>query len=317
MRAVFRLSSVLLVLLLPGVLLAGCSGDAGDADATAEATPGGDDAPAPAERSGITLEGFANPESALHDTEADVYLVSNLDGDPTAKDGNGFVSRVSPEGEIVELRWIDGAADGVSLDAPKGMGLLGDTLFVADIDVVRLFDRETGAPVGEWEIEDAAFLNDVAVGDDGTVYVSDSGKGFAGSGEETGPSAIHAFSADGTRRTVDTAELTGINGLAAVDSRLYGVTGGSGRIFLIENGALADLPELPGLGLDGIVVVDEGLLVSDWDTETVYLLRDNGSVSAVVRNVPSPADIGIDRARGRLLIPGLQTGRLLLAPLDD
>ena len=95
------------------------------------------------------------------------------------------------------------------------------------------------------------------------------------------------------------------------------MTSGSGRIFLIEDGVLGDLPELPGLRLDGIVVVDGGLLISDWDTETVYLLRDNGSLSAVVRNVQSPADIGIDRARGRLLIPGLRTGRLLLAPLDD
>lgn len=313
MRAALRLTSFVLV----GALLAACSGDADSADATAEATSGGDGAPAEAERSGITLEGFANPESALHDPEADLYLVSNLAGDPTAKDGEGFISRVSPEGEIMELRWIDGAADGMSLDAPKGMSLLGDTLLVADIDVVRLFDRDTGSPIDTWEIEGASFLNDVAVGSDGTVYVSDSGPGFAGGGGDDGGSAIHAFSPDGTRRTLDTGDVTGVNGLAAVDSRLYGVTSGSGRIFVIEDGVLGDLPELPGLGLDGIVAVEEGLLVSDWDTETVYLLRDNGSVSAVVRNVPSPADIGIDRTRGRLLIPGLETGRLLLAPLAD
>lgn len=313
MRAALRLTSFVLV----GALLTACSGDADSADATAEATSGGDGAPAEAERSGITLEGFANPESALHDPVADLYLVSNLAGDPTAKDGEGFISRVSPEGEIMELRWIDGAAGGMSLDAPKGMSLLGDTLLVADIDVVRLFDRETGSPIDTWEIEGASFLNDVAVGSDGTVYVSDSGPGFAGGGSDDGGSAIHAFSPDGTRRTLDTGDVTGVNGLAAVDSRLYGVTSGSGRIFVIEDGVLGDLPELPGLGLDGIVTVEEGLLVSDWDTQTVYLLRDNGSVSAVVRNVPSPADIGIDRTRGRLLIPGLETGRLLLAPLAD
>ncbi len=315
MRAAFRPSSLLSSLLSIAILLAACSGDADTADATDEAAPGGDGAPAEAERAGITLDGFAGPESALHDTAADVYLVSNLAGNPIARDGNGFISRVSPKGEIIEMRWIDGATEGVSLDAPKGMGLLGDTLVVADIDVVRLFDRETGEPVGGWEIEGASFLNDVAVGADGTIYVSDSGPGFAGEDADSGASAIHAFSPDGSRRTLDTGDATGINGLAAVDSRLYAVTGGSGRIFLIEDGVLGDLPELPGLGLDGIVVVDEGLLVSDWDTETVYLLRDNGSVSAVVRNVSSPADIGIDRTRQRLLIPGLQTGQLLLAPL--
>ena len=57
------------------------------------------------------------------------------------------------------------------------------------------------------------------------------------------------------------------------------------------------------------------LLISDWSTETVYLLRPNGSASAVVRNVTSPADIGIDRRRNRVLIPELTVGAVLLAPL--
>lgn len=313
MRAAHSLTSLILL----GALWAACSGDADSGDTPPDVASGAEAASAGPDRPGITLEGFSNPESALHDPAADLYLVSNLAGDPTARDGDGFISRVSPEGEILELRWIDGASEGVSLDAPKGMGLLGDTLLVADIDVVRLFDRETGAPIDAWQVEGASFLNDVAIGADGTVYVSDSGPGFGGDAAASGGSAIHAFSPDGTRRTLDTGDVTGINGLASAGDRLYGVTSGSGRIFLIEDGVLGDLPELPGLHLDGIVVVDGGLLISDWDTETVYLLRDNGSLSSVVRNVQSPADIGIDRARGRLLIPGLQTGRLLLAPLND
>jgi hypothetical protein len=225
---------------------------------------------------------------------------------------------VSPAGEILDLRWIDGATDGVTLHAPKGMGLLGDTLIVADIDYVRLFDRVSGEPIDDWAVDGATFLNDVAVSPGGTIYVSDTGVRFDGEEpEDSGTSGIHAFSGDGSRRTVDTGDLTGINGLAASGRRLYGVSYGSGRIFVIEDGTLSELPELPGLGLDGIVVSQHGLLISDWDTETVYLLRENGSVSAVVRNVPSPADIGADRSRDRLLIPRLTTGQLLLAPLDQ
>lgn len=281
------------------------------ADTSAAATAG-----SRSELPGVTVEGFAGPESALHDTEADVYFVSNLVGAPSEKDGDGFISRVSPAGDILELRWIDGAAESTTLHAPKGMGLWGDTLIVADIDEVRLFSRESGRPIGSWAVEGATFLNDVAVAGDGTVYVSDTAVRFQdGEPQEAGTSRIHAFSPDGARRIVDTADLTGINGLAAVDGRLYGVTSGTGRIFVIEGETLSELPELPGLGLDGIVATERGLLISDWDTEAVYLLRDNGSVSAVARNVESPADIGIDRRRGRLLIPGLMTGHLLLAPL--
>lgn len=314
MRDFLRLTTVSFAAL---TLLA-CGGDSDQADEPTVRVPAAVTAATETDDRGITVEGFSNPESALHDAQADVYLVSNLNGPPAAKDGNGFISRVSPDGEILELRWIDGTDEDVTLHAPKGMGLLGDTLIVADIDHVRLFDRVSGDPIDAWAVDGATFLNDVTVAPDGTTYVSDTGVRFEGEqSEDTGTSGIHAFGADGSRRTIDTGDLTGINGLAAVGSRLYGVSYGTGRIFLIEGGTLSDLPELPGLGLDGIVVTDRGLLISDRDTETVYLLRDNGSVSAVVRNVTSPADIGVDRRRNRLLIPGLTTGQLLLAPLGD
>ena len=314
MRDFLRLS-MLSIAVLP---LAACGGDSDGADEPAAETPAAGRAVTGADDRGITVEGLSGPESALHETTADVYLVSNLNGQPGAKDGNGFISRVSPDGEILDLRWIDGAHEDVTLHAPKGMVLLGDTLIVADIDHVRLFDRVSGEPIDAWAVDGATFLNDVTVARDGTTYVSDTGVRFDGDAmEDLGTSAIHAFAADGSHRTIDTGELTGINGLAATGSRLYGVSSVTGRIFVIEGGTLSDLPELPGLGLDGIVVTDLGLLISDWSTETVYLLRDNGSVSAVVRNVTSPADIGIDRRRGRVLIPGLLTGQLLLAPLGE
>jgi hypothetical protein len=306
------------MLLIAVPTLAGCTGDSDGDNRSAAESPTAETAVSPVAGPGITVDGFSGPESALHDAVADVYLVSNIDGPPAAKDGNGFISRVSPGGEILDLRWIDGAAEGVALHAPKGMGLLGDTLIVADIDHLRLFDRVSGEPIDAWAVDDATYLNDVTVGPNGVTYVSDTGVRFVGEEpEDSGTSGIHAFARDGSRRTVDTGDLTGINGLAASGTRLYGVSYGSGRIFVIENGTLSDLPELPGLGLDGIVVSDRGLLISDWDTETVYLLRDNGSVSAVVRNVVSPADIGIDEGRDRLLIPGLMTGQLLLAPLSE
>ena len=111
-------------------------------------------APAPTSKAsaqGFLLEGvgFRTPESVLYDPKADLYLVANIHGDPSARDGNGFISRVSPEGQVVALKWIDGQAEGVTLNAPKGMALTGERLFVADIDVVRVFDRNNGAPLAE------------------------------------------------------------------------------------------------------------------------------------------------------------------------
>ena len=98
-----------------------------------------------------------------------MYLVANINGGPSDKDGNGFISRISPEGEVIALKWIDGAAESVTpftLNAPKGMALTGDRLFVADIDVVRVFDRERG----DWLDEVCFRLYANAIG--GTVIAS-------------------------------------------------------------------------------------------------------------------------------------------------
>jgi hypothetical protein len=305
----------LLLVLIPGV---GC-GDRNASDAAADSGEAVE--PSVVMESaddGIVVAGFSGPESVVHDTRADVYLVSNINGQALDADGNGFISRVSPDGTISNLKWIDGEADGVTLNAPKGLGLYGDTLIVTDIDVVRLFDRNTGARVGEWAVDGSTFLNDVAVASDGTIYVSDSGVRFGESGpEDTGSAAIHVFGSDGSHRKLDAGDVSRINGIAERDGRVIGVGSfGSGAIFSVIGGNREELPLLPGVDLDGVIVMDDGtLLISDWTTQSVYLLRPNGSASAVVRNVESPADIGIDRRRNRLLIPGLTTNQVLLAPI--
>ena len=123
-------------------------------------------------------EGLSTPESALHDSASDLYLVSNIHGSPFGDDGQaGYISRIRPDGTVENLRWIDGATEGVELNAPKGLGVLEDTLYVADVTAVRKFDRNTGAPKGSVPIDGATFLNDIAVGSDGLVYVSDTGLG--------------------------------------------------------------------------------------------------------------------------------------------
>src|SRR5688500_12740589 len=90
--------------------------------------------------------GFLTPESILHEGTSDTYLVSNINGTPLDKDDNGFISKLSPEGKVLELKWIDGSAATVELNAPKGLGVSGGTLYVADIDTIRTFDLATGKP---------------------------------------------------------------------------------------------------------------------------------------------------------------------------
>ena len=290
--------------------------------ATQPTDAGSVDAPVAAAWDGKTplplKEGFSTPESVLYDTDSDVYLVSNINGEPLGADDNGFIAKVSPDGTISEAKWIDGAKDNVKLDAPKGMGITGGTLYVADINVVRQFDAKTGEPKGDIKIDGATFLNDVAVAPDGGVYVSDSG--LDAKFQTTGTDAIYHISKDGKVKPVIKDKTLGApNGIAAgSDGSVWAVTFQTGEIYQINaKGKKVSPQKLPQGQLDGIVMLDGGeVLVSSWAGSSVYRGKPGGEWKAVVENVKSPADIGWDSKRKRLLIPSFQGNQVILNPLE-
>ena len=125
--------------------------------------------PAPAPPALWSLSGdFALPESAYHDAPSNSIFVSSINGDLLAKDGNGYISRLSPDGRMINAKWATG------LNGPKGMRAAGRTLWVSDIDEVVAIDINTGTITTRVKVDGATFLNDLATGPDGTVYVSDS-----------------------------------------------------------------------------------------------------------------------------------------------
>jgi hypothetical protein len=283
-----------------------------DAEALDEDT-GAIAAPAPV----VVEGGFATPESVLHDDVADVYLVSNIDGSPLEADDNGFISRVNPEGDIAELRWIDGADADVTLNAPKGMAIVGDTLYVADIDCVRLFVRSTGAPAGDICIEDALFLNDIAADANGVLYVTDTGMRAGAEGlEPAGGGAVYRFTPDGRHAALARGDdLGNPNGIAFGERGGFVVTFGTGEIYQLgaDGGRTAVLPAAEGRQLDGIVFTgDGGFLFSSWGDRAVHHVGPDGTVTRVLEDVESPADIGWDAQRRRVLVPLFMADRVLI-----
>src|SRR5207248_37479 len=152
-------------------------------------------APAPTATKVATVQGFLAPESVLHDSTQDIYFVSNITGSPMAKDNNGFISRVRPDGAVENLKFIEGGRSGVTLNAPKGLALEGDTLWVADIDVVRAFDAKTGAAIDTVSLSKlgAVFLNDIVVGLSGALYITDTGIRFDDVGNVLHPGPDRVF----------------------------------------------------------------------------------------------------------------------------
>jgi hypothetical protein len=281
---------------------------------------GGDEPERTGDASGaMRVEGFATPESVLHDTVADVYLVSNIDGSPVEKDGNGFISRVSPEGVVLERAWISAAKEGVTLHAPKGMAIRDGTLYVADIDCVRLFDRETGAPQKNVCLQNATFLNDVATTADGSVFFTDSGL-------RGGPEGLAASGSDAVYRLIDDDRVVAVtkdpglgapNGLTVGPRGILVVTFGSGEVYRLDaEGNRTDMMPPSRRQLDGIVMLpDGGFAMSSWGDSAVYRIGADGQVTRAVEHLDAPADIGYDARRDRLLVPLFNSGVVLIHPL--
>jgi hypothetical protein len=132
-------------------------------------------AQAPTSQDGPTLNplwnittDFASPESAYYHSGSNAIYVSSINGQILDKDGNGYISKLSPDGKVVSAKWVTG------LNAPKGIRSVGNTLWVADIDEVVSIDVKKGQIAAHVKVDGAQFLNDLATASDGTVYVSDS-----------------------------------------------------------------------------------------------------------------------------------------------
>jgi hypothetical protein len=251
-----------------------------------------------------TITRLRGPESVLYDAAQDVYFISNLNGGLQTVDDNGFISRVDARTMAVELKWIEGGR-GTRLDAPKGMGIVGDTLYVSDVTAVRKFDRRTGQPRGEIALPGATLINDITT-DGRNVYVSDTGLrvGPGHTFHETGTDAIWKITGDRAEKIASGAALHHPNGLEFVDGHVWAVTFGPDEIYSLHDGKPKRVAELPRGQLDGVVRLESGtVLVSSWLGEGIYRGSPGASFEPVLTGIDAPADIGYDTKRHRLLVP--------------
>ena len=260
--------------------------------------------------------GFMTPESVLHDPLTDRYLVSNINGGPAESDDNGFISLLADDGQVLALKWIDGATDSVTLHAPKGMAVSGEFLYVADLTMIRRFDRQTGAPRGATAVPGATFLNDVTASEDGTVYFTDSGlRAGAGGLTPSGTDAVYRLRPEGTLDTLARGpELGQPNGIAVSGDSIWVASFGTGEVYRIVNGARVEGFKPGKGGLDGLVIAFGELFVSSWEGEAIYRGKP-GSLAEFLRGLKAPADIGHDAWRNRLLIPLFNDNVVRIVPL--
>ncbi|MDR2164539.1 MAG: hypothetical protein LBO79_02695 [Zoogloeaceae bacterium] len=289
----------------------------------------------------IENAGFAAPESIVHDERHDVYLLSNVNGRAIDNDGNGFISRIAPDGTVLVLKWIDGGAPGVTLHAPKGLAITGDTLYVADNgdaagNVIRLFDLATGQPRGEIPIAGSLFLNGLTALPSGEVLATDSGWRLSNTTDEreptasgtrqqadgstwtpTGRDAIYRIGAD--RRVSVFArgkDLLQPNGIALLPSgNLLIASSSSPTLYeLTPDGRRTQVRQLPDRGFDGVGQAPDGTVFAA-GPEKLYRIRPDGQPEAVPGFDTHVADLHFDRKRNRLLLPLLRAHKVIIKPL--
>jgi sugar lactone lactonase YvrE len=261
--------------------------------------------------------GMKTPESVRYDPELDLYYISNINGNPSQHDNNGFIAILRADSTGAPMKMlVEGGKNGVTLDAPKGLALSGDTLWVADIDHVRAFNRKTGAKLADIDLTEqkAMFLNDVAIGGDGSVYVTDTGIAFNATGGQSHPGTDQLFKISGGRTSVLRPDsLYSPNGITWDKANSRFILGGFAakgvQAWKEGDKQPTTLADGPGQ-YDGVEVLSDGrILVSSWADNTVDVVQ-NGKLTKLVGDVSGPADIGVDTKRNVLAVPRFNDGKV-------
>lgn len=229
------------------------------------------------------------PESVLFDAGKNILYVSCIDGKPDEKDGKGYIAKVSTSGKIETLQWATG------LDAPKGMGLYKNNLYVTDITRIVVIDITSGKITNKIEVDGAQFLNDITVDKNGNVYASDSRI-----------NKIYTLKNNKAELYFETAEFKGVNGLLAIAGGLYVVDFGSGINYKLSADKKLTKFSETSQGADGIVPVgNDEYMISSWHGE-VYFVNAKGVSQKLLDTKDqkiSAADIEYDGKTKTLYVP--------------
>lgn len=242
------------------------------------------------------------PESAIYDESQDRIIVSVIGGHPGEVDGDGRLVVLSPDGQTIDAGWVSG------LDAPKGLAIIGNTLLVADLKKLHVIDLQSGARKNSIEKEAAVFFNDISV--DGEIaYVTD----FMAN-------KIWQYKDGDLSIWLESAELNHPNGILLDNDRLLVGSWGEGMKadFTTDTpGSLLSIDIAPGEietvaeevgNLDGIVMIENTIYVSDWITGQLFSISDEPAARLVDTFPAGLADIA---HHGKtLLLPAMLEGTI-------
>lgn len=255
------------------------------------------------------MTGLESPNSFVGDAQGKEFFISNINGDPEARDNNGFITKVDAEGKVLNLKFIQGGISDMMLHAPKGMALIAQTLYVADLDQLKGFDKTTGKSVltvtfPPQPTKVPVSLTDVTAGPNGMLYASDQSSNTI---YQIDSSAAHRASV-----LLHDERLAGPSGIAVHPrtGHIIAVSWEKGKILeitpdgqlteLVSNGFFTSrFQNLSGVDFDRW----GNMYVSDFTKGKIWRMTRDHHFQVIAEYLPAPADISIDRANNLILVP--------------
>ena len=291
-------------LLLVGgsVIFASCNNQTGNTESEVAGTEAQADTTATETSSPSLEEVWATeqvmeiPESVFYNADERMLYVSNIVGDPSAKDGKGYISKLSLEGEIVSKEWASG------LHAPKGMAMLKGTLYVTDIDALVAIDSN-GKITNRYPVKGAKFLNDPVAVDNKILFT------------DSRDNKIHALE-NGKLSVWKESGMSNPNGLEYQNGKV--LLASNNLEVITQDGE----SEVLATGLDagdGIGLVDDNsYLVSNWHGEVYYIEKGKDKVKLLDTKDQkiNTADITYIPEENLMLVPTFMDNRVVAYRLN-
>lgn len=237
------------------------------------------------------VDGFSHPESVVFDENRNQIFISNI-GDDTP--GDGFISKVDAQGEIIALKWIDGLND------PKGLQIVDNKIYVTDVTELVEMDLESEKITNRIPVEGSEGLNDITLDEEGNLFISDNRR-----------SAIYIKKKENqeVELWMDGEELQFPNGLLAVENEIYIAAWGeeqNGNLLKINRETKEIIPVTEGgIGnLDGIQLNQENnFYISDWATGNIHEINEDGETKKVLTSEKTSGDILFLPEENQLVLP--------------